>query len=411
VEEKPQQETTQIETTPDEMAPIIPETPEETEKKWIKPLILSVLGVLVATSLVFGGYKLTQIRQVQPQPTPTPVAVPTPTPEPTADWKIYTNTKYEYSIKYPKEWQVFEVKEGPEAGIRTDFAESESLSGREYWIWIKINNNPDGLSATKWVDRLLFQYSDQPAVMAGIKREKDRVADTEAERVTGLPAMTEMISVFIPEEKNIYEIVLQKGVGVLSNESKQAFNLMLSTFRFLEETEGWKTYMNSEYKFSFKYPSDYYLEDKFLKVLPEDANSFLGIILIKEKNKEIGQPPTINLSIVQTGKSSKEFLDYDHQRELTSWEGFEEERGFKVDKPYIISEENVQTGQVAALKVERQRMPTAPHSKETWYLVKKDNLLYIFSVDYGTYNPDTGEDGTDEKNTLETIFQTFKFIN
>ena len=55
-------------------------------------------------------------------------------------------------------------------------------------------------------------------------------------------------------------------------------------------------------------------------------------------------------------------------------------------------------------------MPTAPHSKESWYLVKKDNLLYILSVNYGTYNPDTDEDGTDEKNTLDLIFSTFKFL-
>jgi len=154
--------------------------------------------------------------------------------DPTANWKTYTNTKYGYSIRYPKEWQSFEVKEGPEAGIRVDFAESESFSEREYWVWTKVNNNPDGLSAKQWVDKLLLQYSDQQAVIAGIKREKDSVADVEAERVTGLPAMTEIVSVFIPKEKNIYEIVLQKGVGILSSENKDTFNLMLSTFRFSE---------------------------------------------------------------------------------------------------------------------------------------------------------------------------------
>jgi hypothetical protein len=175
-------------------------------------------------------------------------------------------------------------------------------------------------------------------------------------------------------------------------------------------TINWQSYNNDEYKFSFKYPSNYYLSDEFLKIHPEDVNSLLGITIIKEENKEVGQPPTISLNIVQTEKSSKEFLDYDHQRELTSWEGFEEERGFAVDKPYIISEDDVQNNGVIALKVERQRMPTAPHSKETLYLIKKDNLLYILSVNYGTYNPDTEEDGTDEKNTLDLIFSTFKFL-
>jgi hypothetical protein len=59
-------------------------------------------------------------------------------------------------------------------------------------------------------------------------------------------------------------------------------------------------------------------------------------------------------------------------------------------------------------KVIRQRAPNAPNTKETQYLVKNNNTLYIFSVNYGTYNPDTKEDGTDEKNTLDLIFTTFK---
>jgi len=178
----------------------------------------------------------------------------------------------------------------------------------------------------------------------------------------------------------------------------------------IDPTTEWQSYNNGEYKFSFKYPDDYYLHDKFLKILPENTNSFLGIIIIKERNKELGQPPTISLSIVQTEKSPKEFLDYDYQRELGYWEQSEKERGFRVDKPLIFSEENVQTSQVTALKVERQMMPTAPNSEETWYLVKKGNLLYLFRANYGTYNPDTGEDGTDEKKALDLIFPTFKFL-
>lgn len=358
-EESPKEE-------PQETKEEVPQPVEEKkEKRWLKPLLFSILGIVLAAGLVFAGYKLSQ-KKVSPQPTegPTPAISPEVTPsagayriagidlainkalrverktdkdllvltvtfaanvecplpggaicgydirafrlvdeegfvqdmlfsfpevkylttnpisqrilklgekdkgdiffdipkdknkffltyssagettektsiepqlfDPTAGWKTYTNTKYGYSIKYPEEWQSFEVKESPEAGIRIDFAESELFSDRGYWVWLKVNNNPDGFSATQWVDTLLLQYSDQQAVIAGIKREKDSVADVEAERVTGLPAMTEIVSVFIPKEKNMYEIVLQKGVGILSSENKDTFNLILSTFKFLE---------------------------------------------------------------------------------------------------------------------------------------------------------------------------------
>ncbi|MGC9343816.1 MAG: PsbP-related protein [Bacteroidales bacterium] len=172
-------------------------------------------------------------------------------------------------------------------------------------------------------------------------------------------------------------------------------------------TATWQTYTNEEYGLTFKYPSDYFLSDQFLKILPEDTNSLLGIILVKKKNKEEGQPPTIYLNIVRTEKSTEDFLEYDHRLEMDSWNDFWKDKGY--DEPYIISEENVSYGSLTALKTERQRVASSPHSKETSYLIKKDNLIYILSVRYGTYNPDSGEDGTDEKNTLDQIFTTFQF--
>ena len=39
-------------------------------------------------------------------PTPTPIAIPTIDPSITANWKTYTDQKYNYSIKYPHDWQL-----------------------------------------------------------------------------------------------------------------------------------------------------------------------------------------------------------------------------------------------------------------------------------------------------------------
>jgi hypothetical protein len=178
----------------------------------------------------------------------------------------------------------------------------------------------------------------------------------------------------------------------------------------IDPTAGWQSYNNDEYKFSFKYPSDYLLSDKLLKILPEDTNTLMGITIINEEKKEWGQPPRIGLSIVQTEKSPKGYLDYTHQRELASWEDLKEERKLQIDKPYIISEENVHNMGVAALRVERQRMPTGPNSRETWYLARKNNLLYILNASYGV-NPNTQEDRIEERNTLNSIFLTFKFTD
>ena len=71
---------------------------------------------------------------------------------------------------------------------------------------------------------------------------------------------------------------------------------------------------------------------------------------------------------------------------------------------------DVQGSTVGAKKVEGTRIDTAPNSKYVWYLFKRNNLLFRFSVYYGTYDPDTKVDGSDEKVKLDQILSTFKFI-
>jgi hypothetical protein len=80
-------------------------TPVKPAKPWLKIVLFVCLGLLLVGGLVFAGYQLGK-RKTQPilQLIPTPTAVATPTPDSTADWKIYTNTKYRFSLKYPPDW-------------------------------------------------------------------------------------------------------------------------------------------------------------------------------------------------------------------------------------------------------------------------------------------------------------------
>lgn len=172
----------------------------------------------------------------------------------------------------------------------------------------------------------------------------------------------------------------------------------------------WRTYTNTEYRFELKYPKDYILSG-YLKIQTEDLDPNYGISLIKEKNKNIGQPPTIKLNIVRTAKSAQEFINYEYDKELSSWKEIKESRGLEIDKPEIVYIQDTSNNHITAKKTEIQRTPIAPNSKETQYLFKQGDLLYILSVNYGTFNPDTNEDGTDEKNALSSIFSSFKFIN
>lgn len=56
-------------------------------------------------------------------------------------------------------------------------------------------------------------------------------------------------------------------------------------------------------------------------------------------------------------------------------------------------------------------MAISPYPKETQYLFKKDDLLFVLSLGWGGWDAETGQEGLEEKNTLDEIFRSFQFIN
>lgn len=85
--------------------------PASTPSKSKLPLILGLIILLVVSAGILLAKSGGIPRLVaKPTPTPVPTQIPTPTPtvDPTSDWKTYTNTKYNYSIKYPVEWFIYD---------------------------------------------------------------------------------------------------------------------------------------------------------------------------------------------------------------------------------------------------------------------------------------------------------------
>ncbi len=85
-------------------------------QKGLAPITI-IVGILIAVIIAGGAYYLG--RQTTPKSSPavvsqTPQPTPSPTPDAspvpngtgeTANWKTYTNTVYQYSLKYPPHWQ------------------------------------------------------------------------------------------------------------------------------------------------------------------------------------------------------------------------------------------------------------------------------------------------------------------
>lgn len=77
MEEKTDSEVTQTEAVSENKSSIESQTTQM--KRWVKPLSFTLLGILVGSSLFWGGYKFAQIRRFQVIPTPTPFLTPAPT--------------------------------------------------------------------------------------------------------------------------------------------------------------------------------------------------------------------------------------------------------------------------------------------------------------------------------------------
>lgn len=75
-------------------------------------IILFVLTVLLSSSTAYLGYQNMQLRkQITSFTNTVPSPIPTPIPSVQPDWKTYTNMKYNFSFKYPNDWEVKSTKE------------------------------------------------------------------------------------------------------------------------------------------------------------------------------------------------------------------------------------------------------------------------------------------------------------
>lgn len=83
-------------------------------------IIIIAIILLLSLSFAYLFYQNYQLKQSLNQISQPQISLPQPTaipvPDPTADWKVYTNTAYNFSIKYPKSWEAVEdTKNAPVA--------------------------------------------------------------------------------------------------------------------------------------------------------------------------------------------------------------------------------------------------------------------------------------------------------
>lgn len=83
------------------------ETPVKPAKSWLKIVLFSILGLILATGLVFAGIQIGKKQTPSSTAQPSQI-VPTPTLSKAIDWKTYKSKNYKIEFKYPQDYQISE---------------------------------------------------------------------------------------------------------------------------------------------------------------------------------------------------------------------------------------------------------------------------------------------------------------
>jgi hypothetical protein len=178
-------------------------------------IILSVLLIIIAAIaaiLYFQNQKL--IRELARIQT---LATPTAAPDPTANWKTYTNSKYEFEFKYPSDWDVRE----------SDFNYTNAIVEFEKDKSVVLSI----LSDQKKYNSLDQYLGTQNSVAKDIS-----VGNIPAKYISFLGDGGHTLSykrlVFFTEEKNVLDLYYNWEFYD-KNESDKTFDQILSTFKLL----------------------------------------------------------------------------------------------------------------------------------------------------------------------------------
>lgn len=179
-------------------------------------VVAVIVAVLVGAIGYFVFVKKSESIVKQPTPTPTLTTIPSKIP----NWKTYSNSGLNFSIKYPDNFQ-----------FKEDNATSKLFSGTEGHFRIFIENNAKNLDAAGLKDDYYknddygYQYQDSFVKVAGVNSYKQGRYDFGV-----------IENYYIPKRGKIYRINFEFNFDAPNQNLKEnkisLISKVLSTFKF-----------------------------------------------------------------------------------------------------------------------------------------------------------------------------------
>ncbi len=233
--------------------------------KGINKVIIGSLSLLFLAGLIGGAYFLGSIRSKNKVttlvlPTPEIVLKPTEIVDPIADWKTYMNNKYDFSLKYPNNFNL---------------DSKGQTSGQEEII--ELNNI---LNKTLTISLDISSTATSKSLYASLKNKVGQSAADEKIGLTGtfkniaVDGITAYESVLATDSQILTTVMLEQDnyiftFQLISNTPKdnEIFRQILSTTKFLDKTQtqtnvdtsSWNKYGSSEFVYTNNVYKSYFL--------------------------------------------------------------------------------------------------------------------------------------------------------
>ena len=198
----------------------------------LRIILYSVFGLILASVLVFAGYKL---GQNQIKPTSSSSFGPTPTPNPTINWQTYKNNIFFYELKFPKNWVETETS--------FNFQETTSFKAPDgSWLEIIVNKE-ENQTLDEYLESLdeqrLVGFEGEPSVEVAESKKKTVAGYLAIERKEEKLAagLTTIVTYILIDDQFFSFTVFPREDGELAkSEAYNKYRQVLSTFKFLSLT-------------------------------------------------------------------------------------------------------------------------------------------------------------------------------
>lgn len=188
-------------------------------------LSLAFLGLVIILTAGVSYYFERQNREADSK-TPLRNEQPSKT-DPTRDWKSHTNKTYNFSIKYPKEWQRLTSFEKGNSVFYAGVKEIVDAKKMPKGVEVIIQKNPDGTKSMEYANKIISK--------AGLGKDSkvypSDFAEIDATVVEDLKDNPSPRA-FISGRGIILEI---RSHSLAPDQDKQLFKQIFYTFRFVSE--------------------------------------------------------------------------------------------------------------------------------------------------------------------------------